>query len=121
MQEGDTPAEKPEALLLEFEHVAAEFEALIARINLTDAATPFDGRTLTQALAEYRDVLRTRQAVYRDLAQAATITQSVQTRSEVRFRSTVSVADTQSKADDLAKQARELDARIQEANWRIEL
>ena len=120
VQEGDAPAEKPEELLPEFEHVAHEFETLIARINLTNAATPFEDRTLTHALAE-RDVLRARQIVYRDLAQAATVTQSVQTRSEVRFRSTVSVAEIQRKADDLAKQARELDARIQEANWRIEL
>jgi hypothetical protein len=39
------------------------------------------------------------------------------TRSEVKFISTVSVADIQRKADDLAKQDRELDTRIQEADW----
>jgi hypothetical protein len=120
VQEGDVPAEKPEELLAELEGAAAEFATLIARINLTNAMTLFDGRTLTEALAD-RDVLRLRQATYRDLAQAATITQSVATRSEVRFRSTVSVAETQRKADDLAKQLRDLDTRIQEVNWLIEL
>ena len=114
------PAENPDELLAELERAATEFTTLIAHINLTNAATPFDGRTLTEALAE-RDVLRLRQATYRDLAQAATITQSVATRSEVRFRPTVSVAGTQRKADDLAKQLRDLDTRIQEVNWQIEL
>jgi hypothetical protein len=33
------------------------------------------------------------------------------------FISTVSVAATQRKADDLAKQYRELDTKIQEADW----
>jgi len=35
----------------------------------------------------------------------------------VKFISTVSVAAIQRKADDLAKQYRELDTRIQEADW----
>jgi hypothetical protein len=120
VQEGEAPAEDPNELLSQFDSAASEFTALIARINLINATAPFDGVTLTDALAQ-RDVLRLRQAAYRDLAQAATVTQSVQTRSEVRFRSTVSVAEIQKKADELAKQLRELDMRIQEANWRIEL
>lgn len=119
-QEGEEPAEKPDDLTAEFERIAAEFATLILRINLTNAAANVDGRTLTGALAE-RDVLRLRQAMYRDLAQAATITHSITTRSEVRFRPTVSVADVQAKADALARELRELDTHIQEVNWSIEL
>jgi hypothetical protein len=76
-QEGEDPAEKPDELVGEFEHVATDFAALIARINLTNAAASLNGRSLTEALAE-RDVLRLRQAMYRDLAQAATITHRLQ-------------------------------------------
>lgn len=119
-QEGENPAENPDELVAEFEQVAADFAAVITRINLTNATTSLGGRTLTGALAE-RDVLRLRQAMYRDLAQAATITQAITTRSEVRFRPTVSVADMQAKADALAKELRELDTHIQEINWSIEL
>ena len=119
-QEGEEPAEKPDDLVAEFERAAAEFVTLIANINLTNAAAAVDSRTLTAALAE-RDVLRLRQAMYRDLAQAATITQSITTRSEVRFRPTISVAETQRKADELAKELRELDTRIQQINWNVEL
>lgn len=120
VQEGDNPAEDPEQLIVEYESVAAELMQLIARINLTNTTAQIGGRSLTEVLAE-RDVLRLRQAMYRDLAQIATITQSVATRSEVRFKPTVSVAAIQKKADELAQTLRNLDARIQEANWLIEL
>ena len=42
-------------------------------------------------------------------------------KSEVKFKSTVNVADLQKQADELAKAYRELDVRIQEANWRVDL
>ena len=89
---------------------------LIQRINRTNAASRFGDRTLADALAE-RDVLKIRYNAYRELATAAATTQGRITRSEVKFISTVSVAATQRKADDLAKQYRELDTRIQEADW----
>ncbi len=120
VQDGDSPGEDPEALIAEYESAAEQFARLVARINLANAAAVLDGRSLTNALAE-RDVLRLRQGMYRDLAQAATVTQSVSTRSEVRFRPTVSIAAIQKTADGLAQQLRRLDTRIQEENWRITL
>jgi hypothetical protein len=120
VQEGDEPAEEPARLLEEFEEVAAQLTGLIQRINRTNAASELAGSSLTDALA-VRDVLRLRQALYRELAEAASVTQSRVTKSEVKFRSTVSVAAIQVRADVLAKEHRELDARIQEANWRIDL
>jgi len=75
---------------------------------------------MTEALAE-RDVLKQRHATYIELAQAGTISRSVVTRSEVRFKSTIDVASIQKQADLLARSLRELDARIQEANWQVSL
>ena len=93
---------------------------LIQRINKTNASARFQKSSLTDALAR-RDVLRLREALYRELAQAASITQSRTSKSEVKFRSAVSVARIQKQADALAKEHRELDARIQESNWQIDL
>ncbi len=118
VQDGDQPAEDPAHLLVEFEATAVEFTGLVKRINLTNSAATLGDRSLTEALAQ-RDILR--QAMYRDLAESASVTQSVATRSEVKFRSTVSVVDIQKRADALAKELRDLDARIQESNWKIEL
>ena len=103
-------------LQAELEKSAQDLTLLIQRINRTNAASRFGDQTLADALAE-RDVLKIRYNTYRELAIAASTTQGRTTRSEVKFISTVSVAATQRKADDLAKQYRELDTRIQEADW----
>jgi hypothetical protein len=120
VQEGDPPGEDPATLLDEFERTSNELLMLIQRINRTNSKSPFGSATLTEALAE-RDVLKLRQALYRDLAQAASASQSRTTRSEVKFVSTVSVSEIQRAADRLAKEHRELDTRIQEANWTVAL
>jgi hypothetical protein len=120
VQEGDEPAERPEELLAEYERLAHQLRELIGAINRTNCAIVFDAGTLTDALA-IRDVLRLRQATYRDLAEEATVTQMIGTRSEVRFRPAVSVSDIQKAADALAQDLRRLDTRIQEANWTSDL
>jgi hypothetical protein len=121
VQEGDRPAEDPQELLAELERVARELADLVRRINRTNSATVFSGgQTVSDALAE-RDVLGMRRAVYAELAQAASVTQSRYTRTEVKYVSTVNVAELQKRADEMAREYRELDARIQELNWNTEL
>lgn len=121
IQEGDAPAEDPQEILREAERVAAQLDELIKRINRTNSATTLrDGVTISDALAD-RDVLAMRRALYADLADAASVTQARYTRSEVKYLSTVAVAEVQKRADDLARDYRETDARIQELNWQTEL
>ncbi len=116
IQEGDAPAEDPLQLQSELEKLARELVLLIQRINRTNAETRFGAGTLSDSLAE-RDVLKIRYHAYRELADAASTAQNRATRSEVKYVSTVSVAAIQRKADELAKEYRELDTRIQEADW----
>ncbi|MBA2733873.1 MAG: DIP1984 family protein [Acidobacteria bacterium] len=121
VQEGDAPPENPQELVVELEGTAAELSDLIKRINRTNSNTQFDaGRSLSDALAE-RDVLALRRAAYSALAEAAAVTQNLYSRSEVKFVSTVNVAEVQRQTDALAKEYRELDARIQETNWQTDL
>lgn len=120
VQEGDEPAETPPELLAELGRVFSELLDLIKRINKTNSATALAGGTLSDALAE-RDVLALERATYTELAQTAAISQPRFTRSEVKYVSTISVAEIQKRADELAKSYRELDARIQELNWQTEL
>lgn len=120
VQEGDAPAEDPSALMSEYDRLADELESLIGRINRTNSATRSGDGTLTDLLAR-RDVLRQRQAAWRDLAEEATVSQMIATRSEVRFRSAVDVAKVQKTADTLAQELRKLDTGIQEANWLTKL
>ncbi|XID75380.1 DIP1984 family protein [Alkanindiges sp. WGS2144] len=121
VQEGEQPAEDPQALLKEFERVADGLMDLIKRINKTNTITAFDPqKTLTDALAE-RDVLATRRKVYDELVNAASATQDRYSRSEIKFKSTVDIKTLQKKVDDLAKAYRELDTKIQSLNWTVEL
>jgi uncharacterized coiled-coil DUF342 family protein len=124
VEEGDSPAEDPQTLLAEVDRIIENLTQLIQQINRTNSQTPFANLgTLADALAE-RDTLRIKSNLYREVIKA-TFGQnhgffdgSVSARASVR---TVNVAELQTQVDRLAQQARELDTRIQEANWTIEL
>lgn len=121
VQDGVNPAEDPQDLLKQLQSACSEFEDLVRRINATNASTRLrTGVTITDALAR-RDALKILFAVYRDLAAAATPKQSTYTRSEIRFKSTIEVAAVQKQADEYAKEHRELDTLVQEANWSTDL
>jgi hypothetical protein len=124
-QEGEEPAEDAHALLAEAGAVLDELEDLIRRINRTNAATrigPED--TITDALAR-RDVLRTRHSVVTAAADAAVGRSQAgmgrQLRSELKMLAALPVAQLRAQADDLARQIRELDVRIQQSNWEFDL
>ncbi len=121
VQEGDAPAEDPSALLAEMDRAASALTLLIQRINRTNSTTPLDdSRTIADAIAE-RDTLRLRHTMLSTLLQAASIKQDRLTKSEVRFQRTVDVVALQQQADDLAQAYRELDTKIQAANWLVDL
>jgi hypothetical protein len=121
VQEGDQPAENPAELLAEVDRTAADLTRLIKQINRTNLTARLDdGRTIADAIAD-RDDLRLRHSMLHNLIQAAVIKQDRFTKSEVRYQVTVDVADLQERADDLAQSYRELDTKIQSANWLIDL
>jgi hypothetical protein len=121
VQEGDKPVEDAAALLDEVDRTAADLTRLIKQINRTNSSARLeDGRTITDAIAD-RDDLRLRYNVLHHLLQAATIKQDRFTKSEVRYLTTVDVPMVQRRADDLAQVYRELDTKIQSANWLVDL
>lgn len=124
-QEGEEPAEDAQALLAEAGTVLDELEDLIRRINRTNAATRIGPEgTITDALAR-RDVLRTRHSVVTAAADAAVGRSQAgvgrQLRSELKILAALPVAQLRAQADDLARQIRELDVRIQQSNWEFDL
>ncbi|WP_028935160.1 DIP1984 family protein [Pseudonocardia spinosispora] len=121
-QEGAEPAEDAVALLAEADATLDELESLIRRVNRTNSATDLgsDG-TMTDALAR-RDVLRMRHALLVSAADAAAGHGGYrQLRSELRQLSALPVGELRARADGVAREIRELDARIQQANWSVEL
>jgi hypothetical protein len=121
VQSGDAPAEDPNALIAEMLQISRRVETLVKSINRTNCTVLFaPSVTLADALAT-RDALAQRRASLSELAKAATTTQDRYSRSEVKFESTISVAQTQKSADAIAIEYRELDAKIQALNWSVEV
>ena len=120
VQEGEQPPENPQELLVELESTIATLARLIRQINRTNSVTQVQDRILSDALAE-RDVLRLKRTAYDSLIEAAAASQSRYMRSELRYVSTVNVAELQQNRDRLSRDYRELDAQIQATNWAIDL
>lgn len=123
VQEGDTPAEDAMTLLEEYERVAANLLVIIRRINATNAGAQLaPGMSLVDAIV-VRDVLRQRQQAHADLADAAMGKQEryYHQTVEVRYQRVVDVVALRKRADELAREARELDTQLQGVNWTIDL
>lgn len=121
VQEGEQPAEQPDVLLAELTKTLDELVVWIKKINKTNSLSPFDqDRSLSDALAE-RDGLMQQRNILHDLLEAAAIKQDRFSRSEVKFYRTMDVNVLQKNADELSKRYRELDFKVQEKNWSIEL
>ena len=119
-QEGEEPAEDAAALLIQADADLLLLRDLIGRINATNSRLDLgaDG-TMTDALAA-RDVLRLQHSLLADAAAAASGANDQflrQMRSELRQISALPVAELRSRADAVAQELRELDNRIQQANW----
>lgn len=119
-QEGEEPAEDAAALLVQADADLLLLRDLIRRINATNSRLDLgtDG-TMTDALAS-RDVLRLQHSLLADAAAAASGANDQflrQLRSELRQISALPVAELRSRADAVAQELRELDNRIQQANW----
>ena len=120
VQEGETPAEDPQALFQELDQSLAQLTTLITNINRLNLQTLLpDGSTLTNALAR-RDMIALRQSVLMSVVEAASTNQERYSLSEIRHTATVPVAQLRQEYDDLARQRRELDTQIQSTNWTTE-
>lgn len=121
VQEGDQSPENPQELLDELARLLSQLTDFVKQINRTNIQTLVgDGRTLTDVLAE-RDALSMERSVLSMLVQAAAGVSYRYSRSEVKYLSTVNVADLQKRMDDLARRYRDLDTQIQALNWQVDL
>ncbi len=120
VQEGDQPAEKPEDLFNELEGSLNQLKELIVRINRTNQETVWEGMTLTEMIAG-KDVLSMQLGALRATLEAANVRSDRYSRNEIKFVRTIDVNDLQKKVDDLSKDLRELDSKLQQANWMTDL
>ena len=120
-QEGEEPAESPEALLAEYRQAATKLEQLIVKINLANNRIQLESEQLmVEALAK-RDRLKAEHNTLINLADAATQTFDRYSRSEIKTLAAIDVKNIRKQIDEIAKQHRQLDTQIQQANWLSEI
>jgi len=121
VQEGEEPPEDPNELIQELDKLFLELTKIVRSINRTNASVEFSpGRTIADALAE-RDAISAKRNALECILEAAAIRQERYSKSEVKFVSTINIKEIQKTIDQLSKEYRELDAKIQEKNWTIDL
>src|SRR5215207_5612011 len=122
VHEGESPPEDPQELLDETERLVSELEGYVRRINRTNiSATLADGETtLTDALAR-RDALTLRYGTLNTIVSTASDRLPRYGRPEIRILPAVEIGPLRRRMDELARQRRELDTAIQQANWAIDL
>lgn len=116
VQEGEAPAEDPLRLIELLNAECSAYEELIRRINLTNAATVWEGKTLTALLAR-RDALSLELSIMRDFLQQASQRIDRYSKTEIKILPTVDVTAMQKTVDAKSKELRQLDAAIQKLNW----
>ena len=115
-QEGEEPAESPEALLAEYRQAATKLEQLIVKINLANNRIQLEsGQLMVEALAK-RDRLKAEHNTLINLADAATQTFDRYSRSEIKTLAAIDVKNIRKQIDEIANQHRQLDTQIQQAN-----
>ena len=121
VQDGDEPAEDPQALLAVLDTTMQNLETLIRQINRTNASTVFDGQeTIADALAR-RDILADEQKLYQSFYKQLSIQPDRYSQTEIRFVRCLDPAAIQKKIDKISQEYRELDTRLQGLNWLVDL
>ncbi|KEH97566.1 DIP1984 family protein [Clostridium massiliodielmoense] len=121
VQEGDEPYEKPEDLLLELDTTMNELTKLIQRINKANSNIEFDENISLADVLSIRDSMLNKRNILNELIQQSVIKQDRYSTSEVKFYSTIDIKKYQKELDNLSKEYRELDTKIQSKNWTIDL
>ena len=120
IQEGNEPPESPAELLKELDQLIDRFEYLILKINVTNAESVVERKSLTEHLAK-REAIAKKLAIIRNLISDASPNMARVTRSELRTLSTVNIAVLRKQVDALSKNHREVDTLIQGSNWTLDL
>ena len=119
-QENESPSEDPKLLLKELDKLTSELFTLICSINLTNSSAKLDGISLTEMI-DKKDALTLKANVLREFATSASQKVDLYSNSEIKILSTVDVAALQKQVDALSKEIRELEMKLQEANWTVDL
>jgi hypothetical protein len=120
VQEGDARAvESPEELKIKLIILFEKLQTLIVKINRTNIKTQVEGKSLMELIAERDKNIAIAEALH-GLAGNATPRPERFSRNEIRYVPTVDIQEIRKEADSYSQMAREMDNKIQAANWNSE-
>ena len=120
VQEGDARlVESPEELKIKLIILFEKLQTLIVKINRTNIKTQVDGKSLMELIAERDKNIEIAEALH-GLAGNATPRPERFSRKEIRYVPTVDIQEIRKEADSYSQMAREIDNKIQAANWNSE-
>jgi len=121
VQEGDTPNEDPNALMIDASQIITELSSLIERIHRTNALAKIDkGQSMLTLLVE-RDTLEMRYKLLIEAIEATDTEADRYSHREIKWNLMISVVSLQKQADDIAMKLRKINIAIQSNNWQIDL
>lgn len=121
IQEDDSPHEEPNVLIEESFKVLEELESLVFKINEANLKNKLaDGRSITEAIAR-KDTLKAQHSLITHSITSARREPDRYSMTEIKWVSTLDIAELQKRSDELAKEIRVLNVEIQETNWTAEL
>ena len=121
VQQGEKPNEDPTALMKEAIATMQNLEALVLKINAANLLHKLpDGRSLAQLIAR-RDTLVQQHSLLQAAVAGAKTEPDRYSMKEIKWKATIDIAKLQKQSDDLSKSIREVNAKIQETNWAVEI
>lgn len=116
VQEGTKPVESNEDLMQEYFRVSTLLKEITKKINKTNSITDFGDVKLIDAIVT-RDHLALILKGLRELYDAGAIMPDRYNIREIKFECNLDMVELQGKIDSFSKQYKELDVKIQQANW----
>lgn len=121
VQEGDTPAEDPNELMQQVFALTHETQGLILQIHRTNAQAKLgDGRLLLELLMQRDELAEHHKIITGAIASTHREPDRYSAR-EIKWQKVIPVASLQKQADDISAKLRDLNIRIQAANWQIDV
>lgn len=120
VQEGDIPSENPDALLNKLYDDISELEHTIKAINKTNSSTYIDNESISDFIAK-RDTLGLKLSILRSFVGESADKIDRYSNKEIKILSTVNIAQKQKEVDNLSKEYRLIDTKLQGLNWTTDI
>lgn len=121
IQDGDEPSEDPNELIKQVFALSQESNQLISRIHLTNAQAKLEDDKILLSLLSLRDSYAEQHKILIDAIANTHREPDRYSAREIKWQIVIPVSNLQKQADDISAKLRDLNIKIQAANWQIAL